>query len=249
MSINKYFILFFCLLLGHNAFAQVTNKDVVAKIKTEEISELIKITSTVTNNTDLIKSLRYVAYVFKENPQSKNVSRNEQSGRFVLQGSEQKTLCTTNINSKIKDKVTAVLLIYDSDDKLVAKDRFVVINNDEEKVKRTVLKAPPREDYYAGFRGIITEDTKTKPGRDFYVEFSSAYRLKQINGIEIVKIVERFSFGRNTIMEVIVGDKVVHRFFVKPTRDFIEQQSKIAIINVSRYFVILEKNKNYIKQY
>ena len=115
--------------MGHNAFAQVTNKDVVAKIKTEEISELIKITSTVTNNTDVIKSLRYVAYVFKENPQSKNVSRNEQSGRFVLQGNEQKILCTTNINRKIKDKVTAVLLIYDSDDDIVKVAYDIVANS------------------------------------------------------------------------------------------------------------------------
>ncbi|GGI58174.1 CsgE family curli-type amyloid fiber assembly protein [Winogradskyella haliclonae] len=247
---NKLFVLFFCLLFSGNIYSQITNQEVVAKIKTEAISELIKIDVTATNNTDLIKSLRYVSYVYKKNPRTNNVSRNEQSGRFVLQATEKKILASTTVNNVTKDKVTVVLLIYDSDNQLVAKDRLVVINNNEEQIKKTVLNSPElAEDGYAGFRGIITEDTKTKPGRDFFIEFSSAYRLNQINGKEIVKIKEKFSFGRNTIMEVIIGNTIVHRFFVNPKRDFILEQTKIAIKNVLRYFVTLEKNKSLIRQY
>jgi len=230
---------------------QVTNIDVIAKIKTEKVLDLITITGTVENKTQLIKSLRYNMYVYKKNPETSNVSKNGQSGRFVVKASERKDLSKTTINQNSEDKVTILLMVYDLDDNLVAKDRLVVLNNDEEKKKVIKLKeeSPQENQFVEGFRGIVIEDTKTKPGRDFYVDFYSNYRLKGINGKEVVKITEQFSFGVNTIMEVSVGGNLVYKFFMQPTRDFIEKQSDQAIIAVSRKLLALETQKNQIKQF
>ncbi|WP_165764788.1 CsgE family curli-type amyloid fiber assembly protein [Winogradskyella aurantia] len=231
--------------------AQITNKDVVAKIKTEKVLDLITITGTVESKTPVIKSLRYVMYVYKENPETSNVSKNEQSGRIVLQPNDRKELSQTRINQNTKDKVTVLLLVYDLDDYLVAKDRLVVLNDDEKGKKVITVEEDDANENegFTGFRGIVIEDTKTKPGRDFYLDFYSNYRLKGINGKEVVKITEQFSFGRNTIMEVSVGGTIVYRFFVQPTRDFIEKQSDQAIIAVAKRLIALENQKNFIRQY
>lgn len=250
-SISKYFItVTFCLLLSFSIGAQVTNIEVIAKIKTEKILDLITITGSVENKSNTIKSLRYNMYVYKKNPKTSNVSKNGQSGRFVINPSEKKDLSKTTINQNSEDKVTILLMVYDLEDKLIAKDRLVVLNDDEEKKKVIRLEKVAKEsEFVGGFKGIVIEDTKTKPGRDFYIDFYSNYRLKEINGKEVVKITEQFSFGINTIMEVSVGGNVVYKFFMQPTRDFIEKQSDQAIIAVSRKLLALETQKNQIKQY
>ncbi|WP_179345606.1 CsgE family curli-type amyloid fiber assembly protein [Winogradskyella ursingii] len=238
-----------CFLSSLVSLGQITNKEVVAKIKTEKILDLITVTSNVESKTQVIKSLKYVMYVYKKNPDNSNVSKNEQSGRIVLNPNENKELSKTTINQNSKDKVTVLLLVYDSEDKLVAKDRLVVLNDDESGEKVIKVENVASEDEFVGFRGIVIEETKTKPGRDFYIEFYSNYRLKGINGSKIVKITEQFSFGRNTIMEIFVDNEIVYRFFVQPTKDFIKKQSDQAIVAVTRKLIALEKQKNQIRQY
>lgn len=231
------------------AEGQITNKDVVASIKTEQVLDIITVTGTVKSKTEIIKSLRYVMYVYKKNPETSNIVKNEQGGRVVLDPNASKELSRTTINTTIKDKVTVLLLVYDLEDNLVAKDRLVVLNDDEKKQEPIKEQAALDESDFVGLRGIVIEDTKTKPGRDFYVDFYSNYRLKGINGKEVVKIKEQFSFGINTIMEVSVGDRVVYRFFLQPTRDFIQKQSAQAIIAVARQLIALENQKDLIRQY
>ena len=241
-----YFSLFF--LFSNLGFSQETNTTVVAEIKTQSLAEFVKVDATANSKTELIKPIRYVLYVYREDAEG-NVKRAENSENLVLQPNEQLTIASEIFNRNETDQITLVLLLYDEKDKLIGRDRKVVLNDKEaEQIAQKEVKS--EDDIYAGLlRGIITEDTKTKPGRDFYIEFSSLYRLQQINGIEVVKVFERFSFGRSTIMEVQVGNTVVHRFFTQPRREFLLEQAKIAIVNVSRYFANLERSKNYIRQY
>ena len=236
--------------LAFNGLAQETNTSIVAKITTQTSGEFVYVEATARSKTEIISSIKYVLYTFEED-QAKNVDRTEQSELLVLEPNEKKILHTSSFSTEESNKVTLMLLLYDDEGKLIGRDRKVILNDDEEEVKPTVLESNETEDnLYSGLlRGIVTEDTKTKPGRDFYIEFSSIYTLQQINGVEVVKIYERFSFGRNTIMEVLVGNTVVHRFFTQPKRDFLQDQAKIAIVNVSRYFDNKERSKNYIRQY
>ncbi|WP_370391500.1 CsgE family curli-type amyloid fiber assembly protein [uncultured Winogradskyella sp.] len=249
MISKKNIQIIFCALLCNILSAQITNQEIVAEIKTEEVLDLITVTGVVKSKTEIIESLRYVMYVYRENLETSNVSKNEQSGRVVLDPNASKELSKTTINKTIKDKVTVLLMIYDLDDKLVAKARSVILNDDEEKEKPEVKQLAEQEREYIGLRGIVMEETKTKPGRDFYIDFYSNYRLRGINGKEVVKITEQFSFGVNTIMEVSVGGKVVYRFFVQPTSDYIKKQSQQAIIAVARQLMALENQKNLIRQY
>lgn len=236
--------------LASSVLAQETNTSIVAKITAQTRGEFVYVEATARSKIEIISSIKYVLYTFEED-QAKNINRTEQSELLVLEPNEKKILHTSSFSIEESNKVTLMLLLYDDKGKLVGRDRKVILNDDELEDKSKALEPIQTEDdLYSGLlRGIVTEDTKTKPGRDFYVEFSSIYTLQQINGIEVVKVYERFSFGRNTIMEVLVGNTVVHRFFTQPKRDFLQDQAKIAIINVSRYFDNKERRKNYIRQY
>lgn len=231
------------------SFSQNTNKEIIAKIEVEKFTDALNIRGTVFSKTDLIKSLRYDMFIYRKNPETNNTVKSKNSGRFVLNPNQKKILSKADINQNTQDKITAVILVYNEDDKLVAKDRQVILNDDENKKETTIKNTVIKEEDYSVFRGIVTENTKTKPGRDFYIQFYSYYQLEKINGREVVEINEKFSFGRSTIMEVKVGKSIVHSFFVQPKRDFIIQQSQTAILQVSRYFSKLERQKNYIKQY
>jgi len=126
--------------------------------------------------------------VIKTNRETSNTSRSQQSGRFVLESNETKEVATTSINQNIKDKVTVLLLIYDTEDKLLGKDRFVVLNDDSsEQMKEVVVVTPPKEDDYVGFRGIVTDNTtiyrfNVIPRADYLKQQSS----------QAIRIVSRF---------------------------------------------------------
>lgn len=244
MALKNKIFLFFSFLFIQLGLAQTTNTDVVAKIKTERVADIININATAANHTALIKSLQYVMYVIKTNPETKNSSRTEQTGRFVLESNQNKELSTTSVNQNTNDKVTVVLLVYDSEKNLLGKDRLVILNDDTSVANKEVVTAvAPKEDDFVGFRGIVTEDTKTKPGRDFYKLFYSEYLLKSINGKQIVKIIESISLGRNTVLEVRIDNTIVYRFNVIPRTEYLKEQANQAIRIVSRYFQEQEKQR------
>lgn len=251
-SLQKKILHFVFLCLLQFSYGQITNKEIIAEIKTSKTEGFVNIKATVKSKTQIIKSLRYVMYVIKVNAETSNSNRGEQSGRFVLKPNENKELSSTSINQNIKDKVTVLLLIYDTEDNLVAKDRLVVLNDDGKGVKKETIKqkqenVSSQEAYnFTGFRGIVTEDTRTKPGRDFYKMFYSDYLLKSIKGERVVKISEQFSLGSNTIVSIHIDNQLVYQFNVQPRTDYLMQQSNQAILAVSNYFQRLEQQKAYI---
>ena len=236
------------LLFTSFSFSQLTNTNIVAKIKVKTQDEFITVDATVKSKVETINSLRYVLYFIQKVYNSDEIIKKEQARRFVLEPHEEKQLKTIKLNKNSKDKITTILLIYDAINKLVAKDRVVVLNDDQPETKK-VQNTVPKEEDYTGFRGIVTKSTKTKAGHDFYVMFYSNYSLKQINGKQTVQVNEKISLGRNTIIEIIIGNTVVHQFFVRPTLDFLKTQAELSIKRVTRYFSNLEKQKLYITRY
>ena len=71
MAMKNKVLIFFSFLFIQLCAAQTTNTDVVAKIKTEKVADIININATAANHTELIKSLQYVMYVIKTNPEQK----------------------------------------------------------------------------------------------------------------------------------------------------------------------------------
>lgn len=251
MSLKKQIaILIFGLLFVSVFYAQqITNQDVIAKIKIEQVGETINIKGTATNTTEVIKSLRYNMLVIKKNLETSNLSRSEQDGRFTLTANASKELSLSTINRNIKDKVTVLLLIYDSQNKLLGKDRLVVLNDDEKKENKNVVIGSQKVNDGITLRGVVIDDTKTKSGRDFYTLFFSRYNLSQIKAKQIINIEERLSLGRNTNIIIEVDRTIIHQFPARPNRDFLKQMVEATMTNLVRYLQNIEKQKTLIKQY
>jgi len=250
MTFNRIIIIILALLSTEAIFGQqITNQNVLAKINTEEVNDVIGIKSTVTNKEGDIKSLRYVQYIINTNLETTQSNRDEQSSRFILNAYESKELNVTSINKNIKDKVTALLLVYDADDKLVAKDRLVIINDNETKKKLKKTIGSQQLNDGISLTGIVTDNTKTKSGRDFYREFFSVYTLRQIKAKQIINIEEKLSLGRNTNIVITADGKIIHQFPARPNTDFIKQMTRVTIEQLNRHIQNIEKQKQLITQY
>ncbi|WP_299248878.1 CsgE family curli-type amyloid fiber assembly protein [uncultured Aquimarina sp.] len=239
----KLIILF--LLIVQFSNGQFTNTDVIAKIKTESIDDIISVSAEATNSTEVYKSLKYTFSIFRTDLDN-NVTKNNQEGRFTLEANEQKNLATVSVGVDETDKIVILLLIYE-EETIVGKDRIAF--NEEAKAKKKKKEEEYTEDDGIELKGIVIEETKTKPGKDFYEFFYNSYTLNRINGSKIVGVYEKLSFGRSTIIQVKIEDKVIHEFLGKPDIEYLERMSKFAIRRVYKYFKDLKKQKRDIFQY
>lgn len=247
-------MLFFLISFSNTGIAQIYNTQVAAEIEMNRNSEFIEVAGTAYNKTQISQSLRYVLSVIKTDPGG-NISKNDQDGRFVLQPGEKKKLSITTVNVDDKTKVILLLLVYDLDEKLLGKDRIVL--NDDSGDKKIILKPKENTDVRTEFaksdgvelRGIVLEDTKTKPGRDFYTQFYSGYMYYSVNGPKIVTIKEELAIANNTKIEVLIGDEILMEFIVRPQNDFIRGMADIAVRRTMAYFEDLKKQKDIVKQY
>lgn len=248
------------LLFSLQGFSQIYNTEVEAKINVEESNDMLQVTGTAFNKTEIDQSVRYVLSVIRSNPENSNTSKNDQSGRIVLQPAEQKSLSSTTININTEDRVILLLLIYNIEDKIIGQDRIVINDNiSKEEIKQQLQKKVEQTVYSDDLkttsedgltlRGIVTEDTKTKPGRDFYAMFYSEYNLNNINGSKIVSVKEILALGNNTKIEIFVGDDKVVEFFLRPQNDFIKAMSDASIRRVAQHFERLKREANSIKRY
>ena len=250
----------FTLLISLGAQAQIYNSEVVAKIDLEDTYNRLTITGTALNRTEINQSLCYDLIVLNRDKGSTNKSKNSQNGRFVLAPGQQKNLSVTSINKDEKERIIILLLIYNSEDALIGKDRIVINadeNGDIEKIvlqKKTDTTSASLDQQYENadglvLRGIVVEDTKTKLGSDFYKMFYLEYLQNNINGREIVTIKEVLAIGNNTKIEIYVGDNIVAEFIVRPQNDYLIEMRNQALVRVHRYLLDLERNGSQTKSY
>lgn len=251
-----------CLLLFPNiTFSQIYNTNVEAKIDLENNGDVFQITGSALNKTNSSQSLRYVLSVIKSDPQNSNRSKNDQSGRFVLELGEKRNLSSTTINANEKDRIIILLLIYDEGDKLLGMDR-IIINGTEEDIEKEKKEIEAKEEAQnfspdatsnsedgVVLRGIVTEETKTKPGNDFYKMFYSLYSTNNINGDEIVTIKEVLSLNNNTKIEILVANEIILEFFVRPQNEYLKKMSEVAIKRVYWYLQKRKENKKIQRNY
>lgn len=258
MSLNQHKILLLsALLFTVCGFSQIYNTQVEAKINLKRNAEIIEIIGTAFNKTELNQSLRYVLSVIKNDPKNSNRSKNDQSGRFVLDPGQKKYLSMTTIYAGDKDRIIILLLVYNFDDQLLGKDRIVINGNSEDRKAQAKIDAEKsnsadathKKDDGVILRGIVVEDTKTKIGRDFYKLFYSEYLKYNINGEKIVTIKETLAIANNTKIEVLVGDVKVLEFYVRPQLDYLKSLNIEAIKRVYLHFQKLDQEKNIVKRY
>lgn len=264
-NIKTNFVSVFVLLIPFLGIGQILNTDIEAKIRLEKKDGFVTATSTAFNKTEITESLSYKFSVIKKDTLG-NSSKNDQSGRFVIQPNEKKDLSSTTVNIPEESKITLLLLVYDLDKKLVGKDRVVINDDDSDaEFKKRILseidlkKNPKKEEKSQDIsydsndgielKGMVLEETKTKPGRDFYKLFYNLYTRNNINGNKIVKIREVLALGRNTKIEVLVGEDKVFEFFVRPSQDYLTRVNDMAIVKVYQYFKRLEKSADIDQRY
>lgn len=193
--------------------AQIYNTEIEAKITIEETYNVFHIKASASNKTEINQSLRYELSVIKGAITDSVKNRESESGRFVLAANEQVNVAETVVK---RDSVRTILLLllYNSEEKLLGKDRIVLNEAASEDSSRRVLKkqeeitspdAVHTEADGVVLRGIVIEDTKTKLGSDFYRMFYSEYLQKHINGKEIITIKEELAIGNNTKIEILAG--------------------------------------------
>jgi hypothetical protein len=242
-NLTTYSMLFaFLLLINFTFYGQNKEVDVKAKIVLEEVEGNIKITGTAENLTDIIQSLTYKLSVIKKNIKSENRSTNNQEGVFTLEANQNKNLSTTQINKSSEDEIIIMLLFYDENKQIVSKDR-VVISDEKKKDKVIIL------DDGIDLTGIVTDETKTKIGKDFYDSFYYLYRDYNLNAKQIIKVSEELSFGRNTKIIIMIDNDVVFEFLARPDEEFLEAMAKTSLYETYQFLKKLENEKKYIIQY
>lgn len=261
--------LLICCWISTPAYSQLYNTTIQAKLDLESNADFVSLRASAINKTVLDQTAQYMLSVIKNDPNAEKPDKKDQKGWFTLAGDEQKSVDVATVSRSETNRIIVLLLIYNEQDKLIGKDRIVLnpTRADREMAARTgeqvfdietakgqeneensyekVLNT--EEDFY--LRGIITEDTKTKPGRDFYALYAAQYRQDGINGELIVTIKETLSIANNTKIEVIVGDTKVLEFIVRPQADFLKQAKDVAIQRTKKYFQDFRSGKLTIRHY
>lgn len=259
--------MFVCIgvMTSHGVRAQVDatyNVDVAGSIKLEPRNEIINIVGAAINNSELTQSIRYVLSINTIADDGSRV-RNEQTGRLVLEVGQQANLSVMTMSAQEESRVILLLLIYDVDDNIIGKDRIIINDNESQKndlaVKEQVRQQLAKREESAvneedakstgedgvQFKGFVTDDMKTKPGRDFVGLFYSYYqRYNTFTGTYIVSIKEVLAIGNNTKIEVRVGNELVWQFFARPRTDFLDEQALQSMRKVYAKLRAIKKQKS-----
>ncbi|MBX2827281.1 MAG: curli production assembly/transport protein CsgE [Flavobacteriaceae bacterium] len=247
----------FSILFTIGGYSQIYNTEIEANLDIASNGEFFDVTGFAVNKTDSDRSIRYVLSIFKNDSIGNNLSKDEKTGRLVLRAAEKKRLPTLNVNAKLNTRTIALLLLYDKDDKIVGKDR-IIMNEIRETAgdEKVVAKNNSVSDdkVYSGadglvLKGIVVENTKTKPGRDFFRAYAQKYSFDKIEGEEVVVVNEVFGLGTSTKIVVQAGDIIIFQFFLNPRADYVDQMVFEAIRRTNIYFRQVRKSRRLVKKY
>ena len=242
---KNFLFLLFLLNFVHFSHGQITNTNIIAELNVETSSNVSALSAKVKNRTELYHSLRYVFSVIIYDANN-NTSKESKENLFALDPYQGKTLYEATINNESNNKIIILFLVYDYEDKLVAKSRAVI--NENGSGNNNSEAAETNENTGFEILGIVVDDTKTKSGKDFYDKFYFFYNYLNLKGNQVVKINEIPSFRRTTRIIVSVGEETLHEFFAYPKEEYIEEMAKISVQRVYKYFESKKKEKSYISQ-
>lgn len=227
--------------------AQHFNAEVEAIINTYDIqNDILEVTGVATNKTETDFSLGYELSVITSDDRN-NSSKNSQSGRFTLGPYETKQLSKTSVSINSSQRTILLLVLYDVDDKILGTARKVYDEEEQDNLENQM--SFQKENEGIKLEGIVTERTKTKPGKDFYDYFYQNYSLSPKKTSSIIHVDEVISFGRTTRITVKVEDRIVHQFFARPKLDYLKEQADVALRQVNRYLEYLENRNEYNTKY
>ena len=220
------------MLICATSYCQTTNKVVNAKIEIENVGENFKISGIAENLTNTLQIFSYKLSVIKKDI-SNNKSNTVQEGSFSLEPNGTKKLSDTQINLKKEDEVIVLLLFYGEKKQLIGKDRIVL--NDRKYDKVATLTTDGLE-----MKGIVSDETKTKLGKDFYDRYFNRYNDEKVNASKIVTVREELSFARNTNISIVIENEIVYEFMTRPDDEFMSDMIDSSIYATTIYFKNLE---------
>ncbi|CAN1530158.1 Curli assembly protein CsgE [Flavobacteriaceae bacterium] len=237
------YVLLFLLFLTQSNYSQVVYKEVKAKIEVEKVENILFIKGTAENLKSVYKSIAFKLTVFKKNKLNSNNSKNSQDGRIILDPQQKVILSKTQINESKDDQIILLLIIYDENNVIIGKDRIEMGIDDESKLGQT----QPNDGLE--MMGIVSNDTKTKLGNDFYELFYKEYTKLKIKSTKIVTVQEELTFGRTTKIMVSVDGEVVNEFVSRPDEDYMKYMAEYVSNEVFKYFKNLEKQNKSIMRF
>lgn|SRR5690554_4820076 len=210
-------LLLLCFLLITSVSKGQDGRDslIIAKIEAVTSEDLITFRPTVQNNGLYHYNLDYLLLV-KKTDNDKNLSINQQKGKFTLEPNELKSLSSTSVNQTQYQTITAILFIRDEiENRLITKDSVMIITEDVIPIKETALSL---------MRGIVVDDSKTKMGRDFYDLFYSTYNQYPSKFDFVIHISELPYRGLSSVLQIKVDQDLIYEFFTNPDEEYIRQQ-------------------------
>ena len=220
------------------------NKDVEPNINLETDGIYTKIVFSAFNKTRLKKSLRFRALIVKNQNTDSSEGQFEDEQYFILEAGERKNISTATLDLSKGERTIVFVLIYEEGE-IIGKDRIVINGFEgEDDMKPKVVakenlnfdKASDRTQDIDLLKGLVIENTKTKPGRDFYQMFYLAYKNNNINGNKVVKVDEVLAIGGNTQIKIYAGDDLVVQFFLNPRSAYLKEMVDQSIARINIYF-------------
>ena len=237
----------FLFLLYCNLIAQSSNQ-FYPKIEYKIQENLIELNSTVLNQGEMFSDLNYLFLVIKKSRDG-NLSNKKQEGKFIAKQNQLIQLSKVQMNFNLEDELKAYLFIRDEEEnKLLAKDSLILNFNKKELDKtlenRVLNQIEFKQEEFV-IRGLVSDHTKTKVGRDFFENFYSSYNLMNSKFPFLIEIEELPAQGRNSKMVVKAEDKIIYEFMLTPN----EEVMKSTIAQLFQILYSYDKNRNIINIY
>ena len=248
---NEKLVSFFFFLFSISfTNAQIMNTHIEAILEVKQIADNLHITAVAQSKTELTESISYKLSLISTNLHTQNQSKNEQGGRQVVEAFQRVSLSSTQINTSPEDRLIVLLLLYDTNEKLIGTARYVINENREEaNIKALVVKQLESETekdkqtaVNINFKGIVVDETKTKAGRDFYQLYYSNYLANQIDSEHIITLTESITLGNNTKITIKTNQSTIFEFFVRTQYDYLKSMSNTAITLTRRNLEQLKIN-------
>ncbi|MGG5508015.1 MULTISPECIES: CsgE family curli-type amyloid fiber assembly protein [unclassified Myroides] len=237
------------------------NTQIEAILDVKQDADQLHITSIAQSKTEITTSISYKLSLIKTNLLTLNQSKNDQSGRQVLEPFQRLALSSTQVNTTEEDRLIILLLIYDVNEKLIGTARHVINETRDEnhikesltqQIEEEVEKVAQQEEVPYGqisFRGIVVDETKTKAGRDFYQLYYSNYLASNINSEHIITITEAITLGNNTKITLKTNQALIFEFFVRTQYDYLKTMSNTALTLTLRHLEQLKLNNQRTKTF
>lgn len=242
----RYIIFFSILFCFTPLFAQLP--DLKPKIEYSVNENIINLHSTIINSDEIIYDLNYLFLVIKQG-NTGNLSNQKQEGKFVIKGNEKQILSEMKLDFKDDDKLKAYLFIRDeNNNKLISKDSLILNYSSSSQVKNSLNnfynQVESNQNEFV-IRGLVTDHTKSKLGKDFFDIFYNSYNLLDNKFPFLIEIYEFPPQGRNSKVEVYVEDKVLSTFMLNPSEEYLKELNSFLFKQLINY----DKNRKIVNTY